>query len=116
MGRCLFMRKGETHAAPGDKPCNIIVSVTDTAGYLSTLINQIGILSVDGNTIAGENTELTTQSSKVAIIYTMTGSVSVPRTVTVNGVAIGTAGNAGDSLSTTIPVSEGDTITITFSA
>lgn len=115
MGKVLFMRKGDTHTAPGDKPCNIIVSVTDTSGYLSTLIQQKGILSVDGNTITGENTELTTQSSKVAIIYTMTGSISSPRTVTVNGVVIGTAGSAGDSLSTTIDVSEGDTITIKFS-
>ena len=115
MGRCLFMRKGSVHTAPGDKPCNIIVSVADIPGYLDVMINQKGTLTVDGNTITGANTELTTQSSKVSITYTMTGSISSPRTVTVNGVVIGIAGSAGDSLSTTIDVSEGDTITIIFS-
>ena len=114
MGRCLFMRKGKTHTVP-DTSCNIIVSVDDISGYLDVLINQRGILSVDGNAIVGANTELKTQSSEVSITYTMTGSISSPRTVTVNGVVIGTAGSAGDSLSTTIDVSDGDTITITFS-
>ena len=113
MGKCLFMRKGETHTVPG-KSCNIIVSVNDIPGYLDVMINQKGILSVDGNTIVGANTEMTTKSSKVSITYTMTGSISSPRTVTVNGVVIGTAGSAGDSLSTTIDVSDGDTITIIF--
>ena len=113
MGKCLFMRKGETHTPP-DTSCNIIVSVNDIPGYLDVMINQKGILSVDGNTIVGANTELKTRSSKVSITYTMTGSISSPRTVTVNGVVIGTAGSAGDSLSTTIDVSDGDTITITF--
>lgn len=115
MGRCLFMRKGETHIAPGDKPCNIIVSVSDSSGYLDTLISLRGTLIVDGNTISGENTELTTKSKKIEITYTMTGSISSPRTVTVNGVVIGIAGSAGDSLSTTITVSEGDTVEIQFS-
>ena len=114
MGKCLFMRKGETHTVP-DTSCNIIVSVDDIPGYLDVIINQKGILSVDGNTIVGANTELKTQSSKVSITYTMTGSISSPRTVTVNGVVIGVAGSAGDSLSTTIDVSDGDTITIIFS-
>ena len=115
MGRCLFMRKGNFLKSPGDKSCNIIVSVDDIPGYLDVMINQKGILSVDGNTIVGANTEMTTKSSKVSITYTMTGSISSSRTVTVNGVVIGTAGSAGDSLSTTIDVSDGDTITITFS-
>ena len=115
MGRCLFMRKGSVHTVPG-KSCNIIVSVTDIPGYLDVIIKQKGVLTVDGNTISGENTEMTTKSSEVSITYTMTGSISSSRTGTVNGVVIGTAGSAGDSLSTTIDVSDGDTITIIFNA
>lgn len=114
MGHCLMMRKGETHTIPGQY--NITVSASDTQGYLNTLIVQRGVLTVGGYTITEANTELQVDGSSLVITYKMTDSISSPRTVKVNGASIGKAGAAGDVLTTTITVQNGDTVTIEFTS
>lgn len=112
MGHCLFMRKGETHTIPGQY--NITVTVSDAQGYLNTLIVQRGVLTVAGQEIKTERTELVVDNTAVIVAYKMTGSISTARTMKINGEAIGTIGTAGDSLTKTILVQNGDTIVIEF--
>lgn len=114
MGHCLFLRKGEVHTIPGKY--ELIVSASDSQGYLDTLIVQRGVLTVGGYTITGANTELQVDNPSLVITYKMTASISIPRTVKVNGTTIGTAGTAGDFLTTAITVQNGDTVTIEFTS
>lgn len=110
----MFLRKGETHTVPGRY--NIIVSASDSAGYLNAVIVTSGVLTVGGNIITGANTELENVGSPLTITYKLTASLSKARTMKVNGTAIGTAGTAGDFLTTTITVQNGDTVTIEFTS
>lgn len=113
MGHVLFLRKGSVHTEPGKR--SIIVQASDTQGYLNAIINTNGVLTVGGYTITGANTEIEVNRN-VAITYKLTAGLSIARTMKVNESAIGSVGSAGDYLSTTVTVSNGDTVKIEFSA
>ena len=95
---------------------SITVAVSDSAGYLNVIIGTSGVLTVGGHTITAANTELSGMNATIEITYRLTASLSKARTMKVNGTAIGTAGTAGDTLTTTIAVQNGDTITIEFTS
>ena len=92
---------------------DITVSVSDEGNSLSGMLSTKGVLTVASNKITSSSTSLTV-SPKVEVSYTLTSSLAVARTVVVNDITLGTASASGDTLSTTVDVSNGDTITILF--
>lgn len=93
---------------------NVSVSVTDAYGGVSALLASKGALTVGGVAVSTTAADITTVGSTVTIAYKLTGDIGAARNVTVNGTSIGSVNYAGDSVFTTITVSDGDTITVAF--
>lgn len=93
---------------------SVFVSVTDVYGGVSALLGTKGALTVGGSSVSVSGATITVAGSTATVEYKLTGDIGAARTVTVNGTAIGSVHYAGDSVSTTISVSDGDAITVAF--
>lgn len=89
------------------------VHVTASDSALGSLLNA-GTLTVADETIKGETTTVITKKVSIEVSFILSRKVSIPRSVSVNGIDIGHVGAAGDSVSTTVSVSDGMTIAIEF--
>lgn len=92
----------------------VYVTVSDDAGYLSTLLDY-GELTVGGEVITTDTSTIEAKSSSIEVSFKLNTGLSKGRYVEVNGTEIGIVQEAGSSVSTTVDVSENDTITIVFS-
>lgn len=93
---------------------NITVIVTDEQNVAATLISTYGVLTIGDLTITDTQTNLSDVPKNVNVQYTLNRTISYPRALYANDIYIGTFGTAGDTYSTTIQISSGDTITIRF--
>ena len=88
--------------------------VTDAYGGESALLSSKGALTIGETVIATTTEYVMVDGNAATIAYQLTGDIGAVRSVAVNGTTIGSVHYAGDSVSTTIAVSDGDTITVTF--
>ena len=98
---------------PAPKTYIVTVKASDSGGYLSAVLAAC-TLTVAGTQITAAETSLELNSSSVEIVATMASTLSKARAVSVNGTSLGSVQAAGSSVSTTIEVEDGDTITIVF--
>lgn len=113
MGKCLFMRKGETHTAPSVVK-TVTVNVTDEANAVSILLTTVGELTVGGTKIVLESQAVELKTSTALVKYTLTKAISEPRAVVINGTTLGTISASGASVSLDVPIVDGGTITVAF--
>lgn len=87
------------------------VNTTDIS--LSSLL-KASKLTVAGQVINQAEVKITTQQTTAEIKFILTKTLSIARYMSVNGVYIGYVKQIGDSISTTIPVTDGMVISIEF--
>lgn len=95
----------------GAQTYTVYVTASDIS--LDSLL-KAGTLAVADETIKGETTTVITKKVSIEVSFILSRNVNVPRSVSVNGIDIGHVGAAGDSVSTTVSVSDGMTIAIEF--
>lgn len=90
----------------------ITVVVTDQSG-LQSLLN-VSSLTVAGTAITAGTSTVETADDIVTVYFRLEKNISTTRDMAVNGVNIGHAGTAGNTLTTQLPATDGMTITIAF--
>lgn len=92
----------------------VTVIVSDSYGAVDSLLNSWGTLTVGNQTIGQSNASVIVTGGNATVNYTLNTTISVSRKVVVNGVILGTVSAAGDTVSSTVPVSAGSQITVEF--
>lgn len=98
----------------GGQLVSVTVNSSDDLGYLNILIVQSGSLTIGGIAITKATQVISVPSGETSIVYVCGKTLAEPRKLYVNGTLIGTATSEGYTLSTSVNVSEGSTITIRF--
>ena len=92
----------------------IYVGVTDSGGAIRDLLQGAGTLTVNGQRITSSGAKIAVATGAVQVVYTLASDLATARTVTANGVAMGTVSTAGQSVSGSVSVADGGTVTIAF--
>ena len=94
---------------------NVTFYVSDGLGEATALLNSYGSLTANGAPITKAESSLRLKSP-AKIVYQLTNALSSTRAMSVKGITLGTVTSAGDSLSTEIEVSNGDSVTVRFAS
>ena len=92
----------------------VLITASDFGGGLSLLLNSLGALTVAGQAITETPASIVVTGGSAVVSYTLTGAVTTPRQVTVNGVTLGVVSAAGDTVTTAVQIVSGTTITVDF--
>ena len=92
------------------------VSASETSGMTDPFLTEYGALTVGGEaaTYDGQIVSLEAEATQVEVKYTLTMDLQYARSVSVNGTVIGSVQDSGDSVSTTVTVTDGSNITVVF--
>lgn len=102
----------DTPIPPAPTTYTISITVTDSASVSSLLM--AGALSVAGTQVTDANAQITTTLNTIAVSFTLTKTIEIARSMSVNGVDIGHVEQEGDSVSTTLSAQDGMTIAVAF--
>ena len=114
----VFMTSGGSIPIVGNKK-TITVSVSDNGNGLIALTTTKGTLKVSGIDIVATNNASATENMSVygktvEVEFTMIGDITKPRKLSVDGVSLGTFSATGQTVKTTVNISNGYTISIKF--
>lgn len=94
----------------------VVITVSDSAGELESLLETAGTLLVAGRVVTADNTSLVVTGGTAEVRYTLGIKLAKARNVTVNGTKLGSVYAAGDTVSTGVSVSAGSVINIAFTS
>ena len=92
----------------------IQVEATDGVGELEQLLTSLGTLTVTGQPVSEASASLSVHIGSAEVRYTLASDLTTPRTVTVNGVTVGTVSVAGDTVATVLSVTNGSHVAVDF--
>ena len=90
------------------------VSVSETSGMTDQFLTEYGALTVGGEAVTydGQIVSLEAEATQAEVKYTLTMNLQYARSVSVNGTVIGSVQDSGDSVSTTVTVTDGSNIAV----
>ena len=113
MGKAIFMRKGAVHTVPSTERL-VTFDVVDHGNALATMLGTVGKLTANDIEITASPLAIAFKISEVTVRYVLNRSITVARTIVVNGTVLGTVSAAGDSVSGTVHILNDDTVFIVF--